>query len=167
MMRELTGYKSGNSRPGIRKHVVVLSLNSFCNTATEMISHAVRGTIPLVHPLGRNEIGIYRERLERSLMGVVLHPNVHAVLVVGYEPKSTMEFVETVRKTTSKQVEPVLVLEGGTWNAVRIGMEKALDMVLSASEVCRKTIELKRSRRRSQVRRQRCDLRGCVECRGR
>jgi altronate dehydratase large subunit len=136
-MRELTGYKGAGGRPGIRKHVVVLSLNSFCNTATELIAHAVRGTIALVHPHGRNEIGIYRERLERSLLGIALHPNVHSLLLVGYEPKSTMEFVETVRKTSAKPVESVLVLEGGTWNAVRTGTEKALDMVVAASEAGR------------------------------
>jgi altronate dehydratase large subunit len=72
----------------------------------------------------------------------VLHPNVHAVLVVGYEPKSTMEFVQTVRKSTAKLVESVLVLEGGTWNAVRQGAEKALEMVVSASEACRESIAL-------------------------
>ena len=134
-MHELTGYRDAGSVPGIRKHVVVLSLNSFCNTATELISQAVRGTLPLVHPHGRNEIGVYRERLERSLQGVVLHPNVHAVLLVGYEPKSTMEFADTVRKATKKPVEFVLVLEGGTWNAVRSGAEKALEMVGAASEI--------------------------------
>jgi altronate dehydratase large subunit len=142
-MRELTGYKRVDGRPGIRKHVVVLSLNSFCNTATELISQTVRGTLPLVHPHGRNEIGIYRERLERSLHGVVLHPNVHAVLLVGYEPKSTMEFLQTIRKTTAKPVESVLVLEGGTWNAVRTGAEKALEMVVSASEAYRESIGFK------------------------
>jgi len=142
-MRELTGYKHVDGRPGIRKHVVVLSLNSFCNTATELISQAVRGTLPLVHPHGRNEIGVHRERLERSLEGVVLHPNVYAVLVVGYEPKSTKEFVETVKKITAKSVESVLVLAGGTWDAVRTGVDKALEMVLAASEVCREPIELK------------------------
>lgn len=142
-MRELTGYKHVDGRPGIRKHVVVLSLNSFCNTATELISQSVRGTLPLVHPHGRNEIGVHRERLERSLEGVVLHPNVYAVLVVGYEPKSTKEFVETVKKITAKSVESVLVLAGGTWDAVRTGVDKALEMVLAASEVCREPIELK------------------------
>jgi altronate dehydratase large subunit len=142
-MLELKGYRGADKTSGIRKHVVVLSLNSFCNTATELISQMVRGTLPLVHPHGRNEVGIYRERLERSLEGVVLNPNVCAVLVVGYEPKTTMDFVQAVKKVTKKPVESVLVLEGGTWNAARIGADKALEMVITASELCRGPIELK------------------------
>jgi altronate dehydratase large subunit len=138
-MRELTGYK-GDGLPGIRNHVVVLSLNSFCNRAVELIAQSVRGTIPLVHPFGRNEIGIYRERLERSLEGVALHPNVHSLLLVGYEPKSTQDFLQTVKKTASKPIDSVLVLEGGTLDAVRIGAEKALGMVIAASEAHRAPI---------------------------
>jgi altronate dehydratase large subunit len=138
-MRELTGYK-GDGLPGIRNHVVVLSLNSFCNRAVELITQSVRGTIPLVHPFGRNEIGIYRERFERSIEGVVLHPNVHSLLLVGYEPRSTQVFLQTVKRTTSKPIESVLVLEGGTWDAVRIGAEKALWMVIVASEARRAPI---------------------------
>src|SRR6266545_4544207 len=138
-MRELTGYKGGGL-PGIRNHVVVLSLNSFCNRAVELIAQSVRGTIPLVHPFGRNEIGIYRERFERSIEGVALHPNVHSLLLVGYEPKSTQDFLQTVKKTTSKPIESVLVLEAGTLDAVRIGAEKALWLVIAASEARRAPI---------------------------
>jgi altronate dehydratase large subunit len=138
-MRELTGYK-GDGLPGVRNHVVVLSLNSFCNRAVELIAQSVRGTIPLVHPFGRNEIGIYRERFERSIEGVALHPNVHSLLLVGYEPKSTEDFLQTVKKTTSKPIESVLVLEAGTLDAVRIGAEKALWLVIAASEARRAPI---------------------------
>ena len=35
------------------------------------------------------------------------------------------------------------MLEGGTWNAVRMGAEKALEMVVSASEACREPIGFK------------------------
>lgn len=138
-MREFTGYTS-DGVPGIRNHVAVLSLNSFCNRAVELIAHTVRGTLPLTHPFGRNEIGIYKERLERSLEGVALHPNVHSLLVVGYEPKSTEDFVRTVRKSTGKTVESVLVLEGGTLKAVQAGAEKAMWMAIAASEARRQPI---------------------------
>lgn len=135
-MREYAAYRV-DGRPGIRNHVVVLSLNSFCNRAVELIAEAVRGTVPLVHPFGRNEIGIYRQRLERTFEGVALHPNVHSLLVVGYEPQSTQAFVEAVRKVTAKPVESVLVLESGTMDAVRIGAGKAMWMVIAASEAQR------------------------------
>lgn len=137
-MGELLAYRDKNAKVGIRKHVVVLSLSSFCNTATNLICHAVRGTVPLTHSHGRNEIGVFRERLDRSLLGAAINPNVHAVLVVGYEEKTTNEFVQSARKHCDKSIESVTVLEeGGTWNAVRSGAEKALDLVISASEVRR------------------------------
>lgn len=138
-MREITGYRNGGL-PGIRNHVVVLSLNSFCNRAVELIAQTVRGTIPLVHPFGRNEIGIYRERLERSLTGVALHPNVHSLLLVGYEPQSTLEFLQAVRKATKKPVDSVLVLNGGTLPAVQEGAQKAMWMAIDASEGRREPI---------------------------
>lgn len=135
-MPEFAGYK-GDGLPGMRNHVAVLSLNSFCNRAVELIAQTVRGTVPLVHPFGRNEIGVFKERLERSLEGIALHPNVHSLLVVGYEPKSTEEFLQTVKAKTAKTVESVLVLEGGTLKAVQAGAEKAMWMAIAASEARR------------------------------
>lgn len=138
-MHEFSAFEV-DGRPGIRNHVVVLSLNSFCNRATELIATAVRGTLPLVHPFGRNEIGIYRERFERTIEGVVLHPNVHSVLCVGYEPDSTGGFVERVKGLTAKPVDSVLVLEGGTMKAVNAGADKAIWMVIAASEARRRAM---------------------------
>lgn len=135
-MRDLSVYRV-DERPGIRNHVVVLSLNSFCNRATELIATAVRGTLPLVHPFGRNEIGIYKERLERSIEGVILNPNVTSILLVGYEPQSTDELLSSIRARTSKRVESVLVLETGTMGALHAGVDKAASLVLAASEARR------------------------------
>lgn len=136
MMGEFSVFRV-DGQPGIRNHVVILSLNSFCNRAVELIATAVRGTLPLVHPFGRNEIGIYRERLERTIEGVVLNPNVGAVLLVGYEPESTQALLDKVRQKTSKPVDSVLVLESGTMSAVHAGVDKAIWMVLGASEARR------------------------------
>src|SRR5262249_49866153 len=74
------------------------------------------------------------------LEGVALNPNVHSLLLVGYEPQSTAEFLQAVKKVTSKPVESVLVLEGGTLKAVQIGAEKAMWMVIAASETRREPI---------------------------
>lgn len=136
MMGEFSVFRV-DGQPGIRNHVVILSLNSFCNRAVELITTAVRGTLPLVHPFGRNEIGIYRERLERTIEGVVLNPNVGAVLLVGYEPDSTQALLDKVRQKTAKPVDSVLVLESGTMSAVHAGVDKAIWMVMGASEARR------------------------------
>lgn len=140
MMPEFSVFRTDH-RPGIRNHVVILSLNSFCNRAVDLIATAVRGTVPLVHPFGRNEIGIHRERLERTLEGVVLNPNVGAVLLVGYEPQSTQALLDTVAQKTAKPVESVLVLESGTMSAVQAGVDKAIWMVLAASDARRTPVQ--------------------------
>ncbi|MGA2991111.1 MAG: UxaA family hydrolase [Candidatus Korobacteraceae bacterium] len=141
-MRELTGYRDADGRVGIRKHVLILSLMSFCNRATELIAQSVRGTLPLVHPHGSMEIGVYRERLDRCLQGVALNPDVHSVLVVGYESKATASFVEGLRKLSRKPIDSVLLPEGGTSKAVWLGTEKAIQLVTAASETHRQRITM-------------------------
>jgi len=142
-MASMLGYRSEGGQPGIRNHVVILSLNSFCNRAVEIIAQTVKGTVPLTHPFGRNEIGIYKDRLERTIEGVLLHPNVHSALLVGYEPASTRETLAKVRGLTGKKIESVLVLEGGTLSAIKQGAEKAMWLAIEASEAKRSPIEFK------------------------
>lgn len=139
----MLGYRNEGGHPGIRNHVVILSLNSFCNRAVEIVAQTVKGTVPLTHPFGRNEIGIYKDRFERTIEGVLLHPNVHSALLVGYEPASTHEVLKKVRGLTNKKIESVLVLEGGTLSAIKQGAEKAMWLAIEASEAKRSPIEFK------------------------
>lgn len=141
-MSGLSGYRRGGGDVGIRNHVVVLSLSAFCNRATDLIARTVRGTIGLTHPYGRNEIGLQRERLDRSLEGFALNGNVYGVLVVGYEPTSTERFIESIRDKTSKPIERILVLDVGTPAAVSSGIELAASLARAASATPREPIDL-------------------------
>ena len=141
-MEGLTGYWNEDGRAGTRRMVVVLSLSSFCTEATERICDSVEGVVPLTHAFGRNEIGLNKTRLESSLLKTALNPNVRSVLVVGYEPKSTEEYVAALRRRSRKRVEHVVVSEGGTLEAIRQGSRKALDLAVSASEARREPIGL-------------------------
>lgn len=137
-----TGFRTSDEVVGIRNRVLVLSLNSFCNATVDIICQAIDGTTPIVHPHGRNEVGIYKERLESSLLGFVLNGNVQAVLVVGYEPESTTRFVEMVKEKTNKPIEKLVVLGNGTLDAARLGAEVALNLVYQTSRKKREAIQV-------------------------
>ncbi|MEM0118004.1 MAG: UxaA family hydrolase [Conexivisphaerales archaeon] len=133
----LTAYWNEDKKAGIRRRVAVVSLSSFCNEAVDMICQQVRGATPLTHAFGRNEIGINKKRLESSLLKTPLNPNVMSVLVVGYEPKSTEEYVRQFKSLSRKRIESVVLLENGTLETIRAGASKAVDMVQQASELRR------------------------------
>ena len=120
-MSELSAYLNPDRKAAPRNHNLILSLNSFCNAAAESIHRSVSPTVLITHPHGRNEIGINKERLLKSLLGNALNPNVFSVLVVGYENKSTSAFVNELKAKTKKPVESVLVLDNGTLGATREG----------------------------------------------
>lgn len=135
-------YRNPDGSVGVRRHVVVLGLNAFCATAARRVGEMVPGTTVVVHPHGRNEVGTNRERLERSLRGIVGNGNVHSVLVVGYERQTTERFVDEARAATGKRVEAVVVLEsGGSWGAALEGARKAASLVLDVSQAGREDAE--------------------------
>jgi altronate dehydratase len=136
-MNQPSIFRNADGTFGVRKHVAVLSLSSFCNRATSLISEIVRGTVPLTHPHGRNEIGLNKERFWSSLLGIALNPNVYSVLVVGYEPKSTADFIRSFKAESKKRIESTVVLDAGLLAAVHEGSRLAVDLVLEASEVPR------------------------------
>lgn len=141
-MDQLDGYWNADKKAGIRNHVVILSLSVFSNRAAFNISNAVSGTVPLLHPHGRAEIGINKVRLERNLVGQILNPNVQAALLVGYEGKTTEKYMQKLRGSTKKPIEFVNVLQEGTIGATESGTRKALELSSIASEVRREKIGL-------------------------
>ena len=139
-MIEVNGYWNPDKKAAARNHTLILSLNSFSNKAARSIHNIVPHTVLITHPHGRNEIGINKERLWKSLLGNALNPNVFSLLVVGYEEKTTATFVEELKKRSRKTVESVLVLNGGTLNAIYEGARKAVELVQESSEYQREPI---------------------------
>ena len=139
-MSPLTGYWNADGKAGIRNYVAVIPLSVFSNSAALSIANMIDGTIPLVHPHGRAEIGINKIRLEENLIGQVLNPNVQSALLVGYEGKTTERYLRKIRGLTKKPVDFVNVLEKGTITAVSEGAKLALELSSVASEVKREPI---------------------------
>ncbi|MEM3804328.1 MAG: UxaA family hydrolase [Conexivisphaerales archaeon] len=141
MKQDLQGYWNDDGKAAVRKYVVALSLSSFCNEAVERICDSIAGITPLTHAFGRNEIGLNKQRLDSSLLKTPLNPNVDSVLVVGYEPKSTNEYIAQFKRRSKKRIESVVLLEAGTLETIHQGSKKALDLVVSSSEKKREKID--------------------------
>ena len=141
-MSELNAFMNPDGKAAARNHTLILSLNSFCNTASFNIHRSVSPTVLITHPHGRNEIGVNKDRLRRSLMGNALNPNVFSVLVVGYEDKTTSSFVNELKAKTRKPLESVLVLDNGTLGATREGSEIASRMIQINSEYSREKLSI-------------------------
>lgn len=143
-MRELRRpnlYRNPDGNVGVRQHVVVLGLNAFCSTAARLAGELVAGVTVLVHSHGRNEVGLNRQRLERSLRGIVENGNVHSAVVVGYERETTERFVDEVRASTGKRVEAVVLLDcGGTRVAAAEAARHAVTLVAEASRARREEV---------------------------
>jgi altronate dehydratase large subunit len=141
-MNEPYAFINPDGKGAARNHTMILSLNSFCNNAATNIYRTVSPSILISHPHGRNEIGLNKERLRRSLLGNALNPNIFSVLVVGYEEKTTDSFVKELKSKTRKPVESVLVLENGTISAIKEGSVLATEMILKASEYMRQPVDI-------------------------
>jgi altronate dehydratase large subunit len=79
---EIMGYRRLDGRVGVRNHVLVVS-TVFC---ASFVAHSIAeatGAKLFVHEGGCMELGSQKEHTMRILQGVVNHPNVGGVLVVG------------------------------------------------------------------------------------
>lgn len=139
---ELSGYWNADRKVGIRKHVALVGLSPFSTRTTYLISETVQGTVPLAQPHGRNEMGQNAEMFMSSMTKIGTNPNVNSVLVVGYEPKGTDNFVRLFKSISNKRIESINILEIGTFEAVKKGSEIAQDLVIEASEVHREPMNL-------------------------
>lgn len=139
---ELKGYWNKDGSVGIRNHVAIVSLSVFSNTATQAISSAVDGTIPLTHPHGRAEIGIYKTRLHSNILGQIENPNVQAALLIGYEGKTTSKYLQELKAVTKKDINFVNVLEYGTIDAIAEGTKKALELSSQVSDIMREPMSV-------------------------
>lgn len=140
----LCGYWNEDKLVGIRNHVAILGLSPFCSQAVKLISDEIAGTIPLPQLHGRNELGENLERFNNSMLNLALNPNIHSLLVVGYEPKTTLNFLNEFKRKSKKPVDYVILLEnGGMIETVKSGAKKALEMMVNASEIKKEPINLR------------------------
>lgn len=83
-MREITGYERKNGKFGIRNHVLVMPTVSCVNGVINRISREVPEAVCVPHSFGCGRGSIRDTQiLFRILAGMVHHPNVGAVVLIG------------------------------------------------------------------------------------
>ncbi len=103
-MSEITGYERKNGKFGIRNHVLVLPTVSCVNGVINHISREVPEAVCAPHPHGCGRGGPRDTQiLFRVLAGMVHHPNVGAVVLIGLgcersNTKSLRPFIEHAAK---------------------------------------------------------------------
>ncbi len=124
---EFCGYRRADGRVGVRNHVAVVSTVLCSSEVTREIARAT-GAMGITHEAGCGELGSEKAHTERILRGVITHPNIGAVLIVGLG----CEQIEPERLGKSVTDRPVQSLSiqrfGGPTAAVRRGITMVREM---------------------------------------
>lgn len=139
------GYVRPDGGVGVRNHVLVLSSTLYANAVCERIAGTIRGSVALVHPLGRSQVKPDLRMTFRTLVGHGCNPNAAAVLVVDHyreEGCSAEEIAHEVAKT-GKPVEVVNIrASGGVIAATAEGTRAALSMARQVSDASREPVAM-------------------------
>lgn len=138
---QFMGYRRPDGKVGVRNHVAVVS-TVFCGaTVARMISDR-SGTVLISYEGGCLELGLEAEHTKRVLRGVVQHPNVGAVLVVGLGcEQCTAQAL--AKEACGKPVRHLDIQEvGGVTAAVELGSELAPGLLAEVSSAKREEVEV-------------------------
>jgi altronate dehydratase large subunit len=127
-MNEISGYERKNGKFGIRNHVLVLPTVSCVNGVINRLSREVPEAVCVTHAHGCGRGGLRDlEILFRILSGLVHHPNVGGVVLIGLgcEVSNTKSLLPLI-KEAGKPVEVLNVQEnGGSLETARKGVAAA------------------------------------------
>ncbi len=126
-MREITGYERKNGKFGARNHVLVLPTVACVNGVVNRISRDVPEAVCAPHPCGCGRGGPRdTQLLFRTLAGMVHHPNVAAVVLIGLGcERSNTRALAPFLEEAGKPVEIFNVQDCGSVQAARKGAEAA------------------------------------------
>jgi altronate dehydratase large subunit len=137
MTESFMGFPRPDGTVGIRNHVAVIAAMDNVNPIARRICDQVAGTVPVCVAYGRGQFGADLEQHDRVLVNYGCHPNVAAALIVGLENKTTSRLAAEIAKSG----RPVYWIDvqgsGGTIQTVAKGVQLALELVVSASELMR------------------------------
>ena len=118
------GYRRNDGRVGVRNHVAVVS-TVFCSSTVARKIAETDGLVAITHEHGCLELGPDKEHTERALKGIVAHPNVGAVLVIGLGCEQILA-ESLIEAAAGKPARYLKIREsGGTEAAVRRGIDMA------------------------------------------
>jgi altronate dehydratase large subunit len=132
---EITGYVRGSGAVGIRNHVLVLATVSCVNGVIQRIAREVPEAVSVPHAHGCGRGGPRDlEILFRVLSGMVRHPNVGAVVLIGLgcEVANTKSLVGMIQDA-GKPVEIFNVQECGSLKTAQKGVAAARRLLLEVN----------------------------------
>jgi (2R)-sulfolactate sulfo-lyase subunit beta len=141
-MTELLGFRRPNGRVGVRNHVIILPVDDISNTAAEVTSRVIQGTLSLPHSYGRLQFGEDLELTFKTLIGTASNPNVAAAVIIGIEPNWTNKIVDAVSKAAKKPVEGLSIEHNGDLKTIEKASRIAKMLLQDASEIKREPISL-------------------------
>jgi altronate dehydratase large subunit len=131
------GYLRDDGQVGIRNHLLLLSGTLYANTLCERVSNSLTNCIPIVHPLGRCQLGNDIAQTRRTLVGHGCHPNAGAVIVADHfkEQNCTAEEIaHDIAERTGKPVEVVNIrADGGAVGATAKATRLAIGLLRKIS----------------------------------
>ncbi len=117
------GYGRPDGSVGTRNYIGIIPSVFCANHVAKAITQSIENTVVLSHPLGCGQHGADLEQTIRTLIGMGLHPNLGAVLIVslGCEKLPPNELYEEIKKS-GKPVEILNIQEvGGSIKAIEKG----------------------------------------------
>ena len=127
-----SGYRRQDGRVGVRNHVAVVS-TVFCGSVVAQRVADRTGAVAITHENGCLELGQELEHTQSVLRGVVSHPNVGAVLVVGLGCEQ-LAADTLAEEATGKPAAYLKIQEaGGVISSIEKGIEIAQDLLQQAS----------------------------------
>lgn len=143
MEKELKGYIRKDGSVGVRNHVLILPSVLCSSRAAEKIAAAVPGCVVSRHNQGCAQLGEDYYQTRTTLLNTALNPNVAAVLIVGLgcERVSPHELRDAIIES-GKPAELIMLQDEGTLESIRLGVEKARELVAQAEKIKRETVPL-------------------------
>lgn len=133
---QFMGYVRQDGKVGVRNHVAVIA-TVFCSSTVVQKIAGETGAVAITHQGGCLELGASLEHTERVLRGVVQHPNVGGVLVIGLG----CEQVEASVLAEAAHGKPAHYLKiqdmGGTTATVERGIALTREILQEASRIPR------------------------------
>ncbi len=138
-MMEFKGYQREDGRVGVRNYVGVVS-TVFCGSSVARKIAEATGTRVFIHDGGCGQIGPEKSHTERVIEGIVTHPNIGGVLVVGVGCEQID--AEALSKKGKNTAFLNIQHEGGNQKSVDLGIRLVEKLQEEAAEVSREPIDV-------------------------
>lgn len=98
-MRDFQGFPRANGRPGIRNHLVILSMCGLNAPGARRVAEALPEAVLISSPYGRGHVGADKTFHAHMLRAFATHPNTGAVLILAPDDRLCDEMEQTIAAT--------------------------------------------------------------------